>query len=192
MNCWNTSNRISSGSLQARNDLGAFHWQLSSSSSSSSSQVYRIQELNTGLSHTKIMETRIRWDIHINAKRMQHQYNVYYISGTITMLVILHCRSTGRICISGNACPDCNMNLSPGVPIVLLCCKQSLDPSQRCLNIMPLHPTLCTTTGEQQTMPKKVKLHSSIDAITVIVAIGKSQLMIQTLMVSITLWCTLA
>ena len=74
------------------------------------------------------------------------------IMWSIQMLYIDECWRIiiERICINGNAYPNYNRNLSPGVLIILLCCTQPLHPPSAVINLMPHHSTAHIVPGKRQ------------------------------------------
>ena len=74
--------------------------------------------------------------------------------------------SIGRICIDGNACPDCNPNLLLCVLVVLLSNTQPVDPSSA-VTIATLHQsTAHIKADEQQMMSENRLLQAAIEVIT--------------------------
>ena len=82
-----------------------------------------------------------------------------------------------RKCISCNAYTDCNPNLSPGVPVLLACLTQPVDPSSAVTNAMPHHSTAHIMPGEQQMMPENRYLHTAVGVITVHCCCNKWQIL---------------
>ena len=72
----------------------------------------------------------------------------------------------GKICINGTAWPDCNPSLSLGIPVILLCHTQPVEPSSAVTNTMHHYATAHITPGKQQTMPENRLLHAAVEVIT--------------------------